>query len=201
MDFQFQYGAPGWIPIVGDWNGTGHTGVGVVDPVSMTWYLRNEVSPGAPTAGQFAYGVPGWKPVVGDWDGNGTFTIGLFNPGPATWYLRDNNSAGAPDAGKFDYGFFSWAPVAGAWGTGGATATPASARGISASADLSAVVGGGEGSRVFPMLTGSESLLTALLEEAEQHGQPSREGEQGTGEVRSEQRGTEAVDAIFSAGV
>jgi hypothetical protein len=96
----------------------------------MTWYLRSEVGPGAPDAGQFAYGAPGWKPVVGDWDGNGTDTVGLFAPDTATWYLRNENSPGAPDAGQFAYGFTTWKPVAGAWtvpATSGAT--PASAPG------------------------------------------------------------------------
>ena len=47
---QFPYGAPGWVPVVGDWNGDGKTTIGVVDPGSMTWYLRNENSAGAPDA-------------------------------------------------------------------------------------------------------------------------------------------------------
>ncbi|HYT93980.1 MAG TPA: hypothetical protein VEL76_34995 [Gemmataceae bacterium] len=36
------------------------------DPATATWYLRNELSAGAPDAGQFAYGAPSWQPVVGN---------------------------------------------------------------------------------------------------------------------------------------
>src|SRR5262249_55893398 len=133
VDFLFQFGAPGWIPIAGDWNHSGHTGIGMVDPTTETWYLRNEVGPGAPDAGPngggpFAYGVPGWKPVVGDWDGNGTTTVGLFDPAHFAWYLRNQNSPGTPDAGQFAYGFSTWQPVAGVWTQPPASrATPASA--------------------------------------------------------------------------
>ena len=63
----FQYGAPGWIPVIGDWTGSGHTGIGVVDPATMTWYLRNEDSPGPPDAGVFQFGAPGGIPVAGTW--------------------------------------------------------------------------------------------------------------------------------------
>jgi hypothetical protein len=28
--------------VVGDWNGDGTTSIGVLDPTTMTWYLRNE---------------------------------------------------------------------------------------------------------------------------------------------------------------
>jgi len=54
--------------VAGDWNGTGHSGIGVVNGTNATWYLRNEVSAGAPDAGQFSYGGSGWGFVVGDWD-------------------------------------------------------------------------------------------------------------------------------------
>lgn len=51
--------------MVGEWTGTGHTGIGVFDPTTGTWYRRNEVSAGAPDAGQFGYGAPGWQPLAG----------------------------------------------------------------------------------------------------------------------------------------
>ena len=78
----FKFGAPGWIPITGDWTGTGHTGIGVFDPTSATFYLRNETGAGAPDAGRFAYGAPGWLPVAGDWGGTGrTGGFGLLDFG------------------------------------------------------------------------------------------------------------------------
>jgi hypothetical protein len=118
----FQYGAPGWAPVVGDWNGDGTTTIGVVDPATMTWYLRNEDSAGAPdVAAPFRYGLPGWVPVVGDWGGTGHFGIGAFDPSTGTWYLRNEASAGAPDAGVFRYGAAGWVPVVGDWDGNGTT--------------------------------------------------------------------------------
>src|SRR5436309_2801031 len=77
---QFQYGGPGWLPVVGDWNGDGRTTIGVVDPSTNTWYLRNSNSAGAPDITPFAYGAPGWLPVAGQWSGPGPSGIGVFDP-------------------------------------------------------------------------------------------------------------------------
>jgi uncharacterized delta-60 repeat protein len=113
----FSYGAPGWIPVVGDWSGTGKDGIGVVDPSTMTWYLRNSDSAGAPDY-VFSYGAAGWTPVVGDWNGTGKDGIGVVDPSTMTWYLRSSPSAGAPSA-TFQYGAVGWTVIAGDWlGTG-----------------------------------------------------------------------------------
>jgi hypothetical protein len=93
----FQYGAPGWILLPGDWDGNGTTTIGVFDPTTATWYLRNEDSAGAPDYTPFQYGAPGWVPVAGDWTGDGVTTIGVWRPSTATWYLRNSNSAGTPE--------------------------------------------------------------------------------------------------------
>ncbi|MCC6418841.1 MAG: hypothetical protein IT429_11450 [Gemmataceae bacterium] len=114
------FGAPGWIPLVGDWNGDGQWTIGVFDPATATWYLRDSNTPGAPDIAPFRFGGAGWLPLVGDWDGNGTFTIGAFDPATATFYLRNRNSAGASDVTPFAYGAPGWTPLAGNWdGTGG----------------------------------------------------------------------------------
>jgi hypothetical protein len=111
----FAYGAPGWIPVAGDWDGDGVTTVGIFDPATATWYLRNSNTGGGVDYSPFAYGAPGWIPVVGDWDGNGTTTVGVFDPATGTWYLRNANSGGAPDVAPFAYGAAGWIPVAGDW--------------------------------------------------------------------------------------
>jgi hypothetical protein len=116
---QFQYGGPGWVGLVGDWSGTGQTGIGGFDVTTGMWYLRNEASGGAPDAGQFQYGGPGWIPLVGDWNGTGHTGIGGFDPSTGTWYLRNEASGGAPDAGVFRFGGPGWIPIVGDWaGTG-----------------------------------------------------------------------------------
>jgi phospholipase C len=117
----FQFGLPGWIPVVGDWGGNGHSGVGVFDPSTGTWYLRNETSAGPADAGVFLYGLASWKPVVGDWGGNGHSGVGVFDPSTGTWYLRNETSAGPADAGVFAYGPPSWKPIVGDWDGNGTT--------------------------------------------------------------------------------
>jgi hypothetical protein len=63
----FAYGAQGTTPVVGDWDGDRVTTVGVFDPATATWYLRNSNTPGAPDVTPFAYGdAPTCsRPVVG----------------------------------------------------------------------------------------------------------------------------------------
>ena len=117
----FAYGASGWQPVVGDWDGDGTTTIGVFDPTTATWYLKNSNSPGAPDIAPFAYGAPGWIPVVGDWDGDGSATIGVVDPTTMTWYLKNSNSPGAPDSKPFAYGASGWIPVVGDWDGDGTT--------------------------------------------------------------------------------
>ncbi len=114
----FQYGAPGWIPVTGDWTGSGHEGIGVYNPATATWYLRNSVTPG-PADEVIQFGAPGWLPVVGDWSGGGHTGIGVVNPSTDTWYLRNEDSPGAADAGTFQFGAPGWLPVAGDWNATG----------------------------------------------------------------------------------
>jgi hypothetical protein len=115
----FQYGGAGWVPVSGDWSGSGAAGVGAFDPFTATWYLRNEPSAGAPDAGEFQFGGAFWVPVAGDWQGSGHAGIGAFDSATATWYLRNEANAGAPDAGEFQFGVAGGLPVVGDWtGTG-----------------------------------------------------------------------------------
>jgi hypothetical protein len=111
----FAYGAPGWYPITGDWDGDGTTTIGVVDLSTETWYLRNSNSGGLPSYTPFRYGAPGWIPIVGDWIGTGRTSIGVFDPTSGNWFLRTEISGGLPDAGSFNYGAPGWFPVAGDW--------------------------------------------------------------------------------------
>jgi hypothetical protein len=118
----FTYGAPGWTPVVGDWDRDGDSTIGVYAP-DGTWFLRNTNSAGAPDLAPFVYGGPGFLPVVGDWNGDGVTTIGVFNPATAQWFLRNSNSAGPPDLAVFAYGpaNSNWRPVVGDWNGDGVT--------------------------------------------------------------------------------
>lgn len=64
-DFIFQFGLIGAIPVTGDWNADGITGIGVVDPATETWYLRNSLSAGAPQITPYAFGFPGSAAISG----------------------------------------------------------------------------------------------------------------------------------------
>ena len=72
--------------MVGDWNGDGHTGIGVVR--GNRWILRNAVSAG-PADRDFDFAGNG-RPVTGDWDGDGRTGVGWFNAG--TWTIRNIGS-------------------------------------------------------------------------------------------------------------
>jgi protocatechuate 3,4-dioxygenase beta subunit len=112
------------IPVVGDWNGDGKDTVGVFNPSTGFWYLRNSNTPGAPDVTPFAYGGANWTPVVGDWNADGTDTVGVVNPANETWYLKNSNAAGGPDVTPFNYGGPGWTPLAGDW-TGSTSTTVA----------------------------------------------------------------------------
>src|SRR5262249_48888534 len=114
----FQYGGPGWLPVAGHWSGAGKTAIGVVDPSTATWYLRNSASPGGPDTTPFRYGAAGWSPVVGDWDGDGQDTIGVV-AASGKWYLRNQNGPGGPAVQPFAYGAPGWRSLSGAAGATG----------------------------------------------------------------------------------
>lgn len=117
----FTFGAPGWVPLSGDWDGDGKNTIGVFNPATATFYLRNTNSGGAPSIAPFVFGAPGWVPLVGDWDGDGKTSIGVFDPGTATFYLRNSNNGGPADAGLFAFGGAGWKPVTSDWDANGTT--------------------------------------------------------------------------------
>ena len=129
-DATFAYGPAGestpWVPLAGDWTGSGVTTIGLYDPATSVFYLKDSNSGGyADTT--FAYGPAGagWLPIVGDWTGSGKTTIGLYDPATSTFYLKDSNSSGYADM-TFSYGpagstSTAWLPLAGDWSGGGKT--------------------------------------------------------------------------------
>ncbi len=112
------------IPVAGDWNGDGITTIGVYDPTTSTFYLKNSDAGGSADI-SFLYGPAGagWLPVAGDWNGSGQTTIGLYNPATSVFYLRDSNTSGYANL-AFSYGPAGggWLPLAGDW-TGNGTST------------------------------------------------------------------------------
>jgi hypothetical protein len=82
--------------------------VGLVDPATGQWHLRDAVGPAA----DFYYGNPGDVPFMGDWDCDGIDTPGLFRTSDAFAYLRNSNSQGIADI-RFFFGNPSDIPLAG----------------------------------------------------------------------------------------
>jgi hypothetical protein len=119
--------SPAWIPLVGDWTGSGVTTIGLYDPATSTFYLKNSNSSGfADTVFTFdpAGATASWIPLVGDWTGSGVTTVGLYNPATSTFYLKDSNSGGNADTVfTFDPAGAnaSWVPLAGNWTGNGVT--------------------------------------------------------------------------------
>jgi hypothetical protein len=67
-DRAYTFGAPGWIPLVGDWNATGYSSIGVTN--GQQWYLDTNGNGIWDIMGidyAYSFGAPGWTPMVGKW--------------------------------------------------------------------------------------------------------------------------------------
>ncbi len=81
--------------------------IGLVDPATGIWYLRE-----GKVEKQFFYGNPGDFPFMGDWDCDGTDTPGLYRQSDGFAYLRHSNSQGNGDI-RFFFGNPGDIPLAG----------------------------------------------------------------------------------------
>ncbi len=123
-DICSNWGMTGDIPVMGDWDGTGITRIGVFR--NGWWYLdingNNTWDPGVDLA--IPFGMAGDIPVVGNWNGSadGKSKIGVFRNG--TWYLDYPGTGswigcGAPNDPTKDacmpFGLASDIPVVGNW--------------------------------------------------------------------------------------
>jgi hypothetical protein len=125
--YSFGAGLPGAIPVVGDWNGSGTTKIGIYS--NGVWYLDmngNGQWDGEPTdkIAYFGAGLPGAVPVVGDWSGDGKTEIGIYQQG--YWYLDVNgngqwDSQPADQFRVFGVGLTNAVPVTGDWNGDGKT--------------------------------------------------------------------------------
>jgi hypothetical protein len=88
------YGAPGDVPLIGDWDGDGVDTIGIYRPSTSTFFLRNDNSPGFADV-IFPMGAQGDIPVAGDWQGLGKTSVGVYRPSTSTYYLRTQPLPGA----------------------------------------------------------------------------------------------------------
>ena len=71
--------------------------IGLVDPATGQWHLRN--STGLEVS--FYFGNPGDYPFMGDWDCDGVDTPGLYRQSDGFAYLRNSNTQGNADISFF----------------------------------------------------------------------------------------------------
>ncbi len=83
--------------------------VGMVDPASGRWHLRN---PATASVSSFLFGNPGDVPFMGDWDCDGVETPGLYRQSDGFVYLRNANTTGIADV-EFFFGDPGDVPLAG----------------------------------------------------------------------------------------
>jgi len=103
---QFIFGFPGdSIQISGDWDNDDFDTIGIYQPSTAAWYLRNEEA----SFSAFGFGFPyDTVPIVGKWDNvdatggtNPTETVGAYQVSTSAFFLRDE--AGGFSA--FGFGF------------------------------------------------------------------------------------------------
>jgi Tol biopolymer transport system component len=92
----------------GSWQPVNPYPMGLVDPGSGKWYLRD--SSGRVTS--FYYGNPGDVPFMGDWNCDGVDTPGLYRQSDGYVYLRNANTQGIADV-FFFFGNPGDIPIAG----------------------------------------------------------------------------------------
>jgi hypothetical protein len=84
------------VPVVGDWNGSGNTKVGLFVPDSSQWQLDANGNGtwdgcGVDTCID-SFGQSTDEPVVGQWTSTGHDWIGVFRPQQAAWHLDSNGN-------------------------------------------------------------------------------------------------------------
>jgi tripartite motif-containing protein 71 len=92
--------------------------IGVYRPSTLTFYLRNGLTAGAPDITATVTGAVSTDiPIVGDWNGDGIDTPGLWRPSTSTFYLWDKwrglDMATAPY--QFVFGVNGDKPIVGDW--------------------------------------------------------------------------------------
>src|SRR5204863_451340 len=81
----FPFGAPGDLPVTGDFDGDGQADAAVYRPSSQIWFILR--SSGGVSS--IPFGINGDIPVPADYDGDGNTDVAIYRPGPGQWwYLR-----------------------------------------------------------------------------------------------------------------
>lgn len=107
------------LPLAGDWNASGSSGLSIYQVAAHQFNLKNTIS-GSGSDYQVIFGIAGDLPVVGDWDGDGVTTPGVFRPSDASFHISNRNITGmVSDEGSFPLGRISDLPFTGDWQSNG----------------------------------------------------------------------------------
>ena len=82
-------GAPGILPVPGDYDGDGVFDLAVYDATNYYWWIR-KLNGGFITSGRydgFQFGSPNDVPVPGDYDGDGAYDLALYNTVTGNWHI------------------------------------------------------------------------------------------------------------------
>jgi exo-beta-1,3-glucanase (GH17 family) len=115
-DRAFSWGLSSSVPVVGDWNGDGHSKAGIFE--NGTWYLDYN-GDGVFNAGDriISWGQAGDVPVVGDWNGDKRTKIGVYRNG--TWLIDFVGNGDFNGRLTVSWGDGGSVPVVGDWNGNG----------------------------------------------------------------------------------
>jgi len=127
IDKAYNFGIVGDIPVSGDWNADGRTGIGVYRPSTHVYYQdynENGVWNGALIDKAYNFGITGDIPVSGDWNADGRTEIGVYRPSTHVYYQDYNGNGvwnGALIDKAYNFGIVGDIPVSGDWNADGRT--------------------------------------------------------------------------------
>jgi len=90
---QLQWGAPGDIPVAGDYDGDGRSDPAIWRPSSGMWFIRESSTSFATyKAIPWGSGALGDVAVPADYDGDGRTDVAVWRPQDGTWYIKTSRS-------------------------------------------------------------------------------------------------------------
>lgn len=129
IDQTINFGQPGDVPVVGDWNGDGIKDAGVFRPNAGQFVIKKLtiiftcnpicVPSGTSLTLTINFGQVGDLPVAGDWDADGVESVGIFRPSTGQFLLTDDNVANPTIDHTVNFGQNGDLPIGGDWNSDG----------------------------------------------------------------------------------